>query len=237
LSLREEEYGNSFKADGRETLPNDVSMEDFTGFVNTVNSALHPFDYEVRMTYPQTATTRSPETAVYALVNTTSDPQTQLATTHTVDEIAFFKRVLDSIFETHNTKTREVIAVKHMEAARLNKAPRDRDSTMANVDTQGQQTQAPTNASLTQAAAGHVLDKLVEEGWLEKSGGGYLTLTPRALMELRSWLVEVYNEPDEEEDEDDGPQWQRIKFCEACRDIVTSVRRFVNVQHGCLQMD
>jgi hypothetical protein len=198
-------------------------MEDFTNYVNTVNSAIHAYDYEIRFTYPQNATTRSPDTAVYALVNTTSDPLTQMATTHAPDEIAFVKRVLDAIFETHNTKTREVMAVKDMEAARLNKAPRNRESFMANEETQGQPTQGSSSAGITQAAAEQVLKKLTEEGWLEKSRNGYLSLKPRALMELRSWLVEMYNEPDEE-DEDEGPQWQKIKFCEACREIVTTVR-------------
>jgi hypothetical protein len=203
-------------------LPNDVSMEDFTNYVHTVNSAIHPYDYEIRFTYPQTATTRSPDTAVYALVNTTSDPLTQMATTHAPDEIAFVKRVLDAIFETHNTKAREVMAIKDMEAARLNKAPRTQETVVTNGDTQGQPTQGSSSASITQAAAEQVLKKLVEEGWLQKSRNNYLSLQPRALMELRSWLVEMYNEPDEEED-DEGPQWQRIKFCEACREIVTSV--------------
>jgi hypothetical protein len=216
--------------EGRTMLPNDVSMEDFTGYVHTVNSAIHPFDYEIRFTYPQTATTRSPDTAVYALVNTTSDPLTQMATTHTPDEIAFVKRVLDAIFETHNTKTREIMAIKDMEAVRLNKAPRNREGNVPNEDTQAQATQGSSSASITQAAAEQVLKKLVDEGWLEKSRNGYLTLKPRALMELRSWLVEMYNEPDEE-DEDEGSQWQRIKFCEACREIVTSVRRHISVRN------
>jgi hypothetical protein len=200
-------------------------MEDFNNYINTLNAAIHPFDYEIRSTYPQSAPTRSPETALYALVNITSDPQTQLATTHTPDEIAFVKRVLDCIFETHNTKAREVMAVKHMEASRLNKAPRDREN-IVNGDTQGQQTQGSASASITQNAAEQVLNTLIDEGWFEKSRNEYLTLSPRALMELRGWLVDMYNEPDEEEDEDDGSQWQRIKFCEACREIVTSVSCF-----------
>lgn len=54
---------------------------------------------------------------------------------------------------------------------------------------------------------------LIEEGWFEKSRKGYLTLTPRALMELRGWLVNEYN--------DDGAT--KIKFCAACKDLITVV--------------
>ena len=41
-------------------------------------------------------------------------------------------------------------------------------------------------------------------------------------MELREWLVETYNEPLQEGEEQDDV-WQRIKLCEACREIVTLV--------------
>ena len=38
-------------------------------------------------------------------------------------------------------------------------------------------------------------------------------------MELWGWLVATYNDPDSEGD------WQRIKFCEACKEIVTYGQR------------
>lgn len=38
-------------------------------------------------------------------------------------------------------------------------------------------------------------------------------------MELRGWLVDTYNDDDDEE----GNRGKRIKFCAACRDIVTIV--------------
>ncbi|KAJ9649592.1 hypothetical protein H2199_000370 [Coniosporium tulheliwenetii] len=52
-----------------------------------------------------------------------------------------------------------------------------------------------------------VLAGMVEEGWFEKSRAGYYSLSPRALMELRGWLVETYNElgeGGESEEEDAG---------------------------------
>ena len=68
---------------------------------------------------------------------------------------------------------------------------------------------------LTSGEAEELLKKLCQEKWLDRSKAGFYRLSPRALMELRSWLVDTYN------DNDDPDEWQRIKFCEACREIIT----------------
>lgn len=72
--------------------------------------------------------------------------------------------------------------------------------------------------SLTMPQAETMLARLVEEGWFEKSPKGFYSLSPRGLMELRGWLVDTYNDDDEE-----GNRGKRIKFCAACRDIITIV--------------
>lgn len=63
------------------------------------------------------------------------------------------------------------------------------------------------------------MKNLVAEGWLEKSRKGNFSLTPRALMELRSWLRETYNYVNAE-----GQRVRKIKECAACKDIITVVR-------------
>lgn len=73
--------------------------------------------------------------------------------------------------------------------------------------------------SLTMPQAETMLARLVEEGWFEKSLKGFYSLSPRGLMELRGWLVDTYNDDDDEE----GNRRKRIKFCAACRDIITVV--------------
>jgi non-structural maintenance of chromosomes element 1 len=161
---------------------------------------------------------------VYALVNTTSDPLTQLATTYTVDEIAFVKRLLDAMFETHNTRRAEAMVVSSIQAMQLAKATSDgrRESTNASANATATASTSATNQgaaqSLTMSQAESMLARLVDEGWFEKSGKGFYSLSPRGLMELRGWLVDTYNDED-----DEGHRARRIKFCAACKDIITVV--------------
>ena len=153
-------------------------------------------------------------------MNSASDPITQLATIHTPDEISFLKRVLDAMFETYNTKRQEVMAINSMQAMKLAKAPNDDRRESQNGATQGS-----SGHGVTLVQAEKMLKTLVEEGWFEKSRKGYYSLSPRALMELRGWLIETYNAPDEE-DEEEEEQLPKIKYCYACKDLITVVSRY-----------
>ena len=109
------------------------------------------------------------------------------------------------------------MAISSMQAIKLHKAPTEdrRQSTQDGVETQGS-----VGQSLTMGQAEKMLKSLVEEGWFEKSSKGYYSLSPRALMELRGWLMETYNDIDDEEDEEVS---KKIKQCFACKDIITTV--------------
>ena len=176
----------------RPTLPEDISQEDFDSYIHTLNASISPFDLEIRSTLHQTSRTR-----VYALVNTTSDALTQMATVHSADEIAFVKRVLDAMFETHNIQRAEVMAVTSMQALKLAKPPNDvrRRESGTQTQTAGAQT------ALTMSQAEKVMAQMVAEGWFELSQKGFYTLSPRALMELRGWLIDAYNDQRNEEEE------------------------------------
>ena len=208
--------------DSRPRLAEDVSQPDFDNYVEAVSTHISPFDFEIRHTLHQQTKQR-----VYALVNTTSDPLTQMATIHTADEIAFVKRVLDAMFETYNTMRAEVMALTSMQAVRLAKPPHPGDARRES----GTQSQA-SNAGLTIAQAEKVLRDLVHENWFELSRNGFYSLSPRALIELRDWLVETYNGQPEQDDDDDGEDVvvQQIKLCQACRDIVTVGQRCPNLR-------
>ena len=195
--------------EGREVLPNDITVEDLNSYISAANTAISPLDLEIRSTLHQQTRER-----YYSLVNTTSDALTQLATTYTAEEIAFVKRVLDAMFEGPNNKGRkEAMCLTSMEAVQHAK-PSGRS------ETQNGATQS-TSQGLSMRDAESMMARLVEEGWFEKSAKGFYNLSPRALMELKGWLVETYNEPADEHD--DEPRGDRIKFCHACKDIITVV--------------
>ncbi|KLJ07247.1 hypothetical protein EMPG_17265 [Blastomyces silverae] len=209
--------------DNQDTLPEDITQADFSNYIATVNTAISPFDLEIRSTRHQT----EPTTRIYALVNTTSDALTQLATTYNANEIAFVKRVLDAMFDTYNTPRLEAMAVSSMQVAQLAKAPsatERRESTAAATTANGAPV-AGAAQSLGIREADDMMKKLVEEGWFEESRRGYFTLSPRALMELRGWLVATYN--DDEDDNGSGPAGRtaKIKTCLACKDIITVGQR------------
>ncbi|MCJ1373686.1 hypothetical protein MMC20_004915 [Loxospora ochrophaea] len=198
--------------ENREILPNDISEADFHSYVSAANHAISPFDLEIRSTYHQVSRTR-----VYALVNSTDDPITQLATSHSPDEIGFLKRVLDAMFETYNTSRQEIMAITSMQAVRLYKpSNEDRRETQ-----NGSATQGSAGQGISMMQAEKMLKSLVEEGWFEKSRKGFYSLSPRALMELRNWLLDTYNELDDDEGEDQG-RVLRVKLCYACKEIVTT---------------
>lgn len=215
------------RAGGQTVDPEDITQEHMTAFVDAANSAISPFDLEIRTSRRQASkethqdATSEPPVLVYALVNTTSDPLTQLATTYSADEIAFVKRVLDYMFDTNNTRRCEGMVITSMQAVQLAKAGGDRRRS-TNVGTQQAEGGAAQNLTMQQAQ--EVMRSLTKEGWLEMSRKGYFSLSPRALMELRGWLVSAYNDEDI-----NGRPINRIKFCAACKDIITVVRMEIPV--------
>ena len=195
----------------KEVPPADVTQADLLSYISAANSAISPLDLEIRSQTHQIKGDR-----FYALVNTTSDPLTQLATTYTADEIAFVKRLLDYMFETNNTRRTEAMCATSIQAISLAKA--------ASAETQRRESggAGAISHSLTQREAESMLGRLVDEGWLEKSSKGFYSLSPRALIELKGWLCETYNDDEDEPDGDEGPRL-RVKMCKACGDIVTIV--------------
>lgn len=190
-------------------------------YIAAANTAVSPLDLEIRSSLRQTQTDEqtTPE-RVYALVNTTSDALTQLATIYTPDEIGFIKRLLDAMFETNNTRLAEAMVVSAMQAtqlARVSVADANRRQS-GTQQQQQQQTQGGAAQSLSMSQAEMILQQLVEDGWFEKSSKGFYSLSPRGLMELHGWLVATYND-----DMDEDRRIAKIKFCAACRDIITVV--------------
>lgn len=193
--------------DKRDVEPQDVTVDDLNMYIAEANRKLSPLDLEIRSTFHQQTRER-----VYALVNTTSDSLTQLATTYSADEIVYLKKLLDAMFDGQNNKgKREAMCLSGIEAIQVGRAQNRRETQNGNA------TQS-TAGILGARDAEAMLAKLLEEGWLEKSRQGFYSLSPRALMELKGWLVDTYND-----DDDDGEKREKIKFCHACKEIITVV--------------
>lgn len=201
----------SAEADGaRRADSESVDGETFKHYISKARGAIGALDYDIRTTRHQVDREQ-----VWGLINAHSDPSTQLATSRTPDEISFIKRVLDAMFETYNTNRQEVMAVTAAQARKLARPPPS-----GNNAGQDGATQRGADRGLKHSDVERLLPSLVDEGWFEESDEGFYSLSPRSLMELKTWLVAAYNEPDA------GPDtWQRIKFCEACKDIVTVGQR------------
>ncbi|KAI3390427.1 hypothetical protein diail_9719 [Diaporthe ilicicola] len=196
----------------RRVAPDSIDDNAFRQYISKAREAVASLDYDIRNTYHQVNRQQ-----VWALINVHSDPSTQLATSRTPDEISFIKRVLDAMFETYNTPRQEVMAIT---AAQARKVARP-EAPAQDGDADGEEpAQRTANRALKHSEIERLLPSLVAEGWFEESHEGFYGLSPRSLMELKTWLVGAYNDPDI------GPNhWQRIKFCEACKEIVTIGQR------------
>jgi non-structural maintenance of chromosomes element 1 len=200
-----------------EVRPDQIDEDIFRDYLQAASAAASFFDYEIRTTVHQLTKQR-----VYALVNTTSDPQTQLATFYSPDELSFIKRVLDAMFDKFNTPRMEVMAITQMQAIKLARPPPPPQTQADDDDDEATQT-TNKDKGLKHSEVEEVLANLVDGGWFEKSRHNFYSLTSRGLLELRPWLIETFNDPDAEADD-----WQRIKQCEACRELLTIGLRCAN---------
>lgn len=116
-------------------------------------------------------------------VNAQDDEIIRNSTQFSADEIAFFKRLLDSMFDKHNTREAEIMAIKSMEALTLCKNPQaEKPATQAvsqpqaGADTdgtshpaQGTQMSGP-GMGLTKKEAEEALAKFQDLRWLDRDG-------------------------------------------------------------------
>jgi len=123
------------------------------------------------------------------------------------------------MFETFNTSRCEAMVITGVQAMQLAKVGSG-DGNRRESNGTASQGQGATAQSLSMTQAELVMKRLVEEGWFEMSEKGFYSLSPRGLIELRGWLVETYN--DEEEND---YRANRIKFCAACKDVITVGQR------------
>ncbi|KAF3927526.1 hypothetical protein AA313_de0202460 [Arthrobotrys entomopaga] len=194
-----------------------IPVKDVSEVIHAIQNTISRFDLDLRDMLDQEDGKR-----YYALINSANDEIIRFATTHTPDEISFFKRLLDEMFDTSNTIYAEIMAVTSMRAISLNKnPPSERENRVITTeDTNGgeaTQIVAGAGVGLTKQEAEDCLTRFVDEGWLECDVAGFHYLSTRALLELEIYLKETYNVEEEEENEDGtvtkGIKKMRIKHC------------------------
>jgi hypothetical protein len=225
--------------------------------VSIINTALSQFSFEIRRTADQRA-----GGDLWVFVNAAADNLTQFATTHTANEIAYFRCLLYVICSLNNTRTREALCVSQQEALLYahaypagyevsqssgNGQPTPSLSTPARSspdvrkrarrDDNESATSSPPRLTATQSgllqgpglarpAALQALSRFVQEGWLHKSSSDFYSLTPRSLMELQTYLQEMYGPEQDDADmvdatrPDRSRQAQLIKPCVLCKELV-----------------
>jgi hypothetical protein len=102
------------------------------------------------------------------------------------------------MFDTSNSVHEEIYAIRSTDAVNLSSS-------------QG--------VASTKTAGEAAIDAFIREGWLEKSRAGFITLSPRGLLELRGYLLEMFSDEGEEGD----ARTDKIKSCHVCAEIVTQV--------------
>ncbi|ERT02567.1 DNA repair protein Nse1 [Sporothrix schenckii 1099-18] len=230
--------------------PEDVTFDTLRHYINQAKAALVPLDFDIRSATNErsmgsggsrgsggqsssTNSSSSNDRRVWVLVSTDKDPKSHLAVLFTPRKLAFIHRLLDALFDTYNTPRIEALCITEQQALKLSRPPRTaaRPSVGGEADGAGAGAGAGADADGNAAAAAardkglkhsvvlSLLASLVRQGWLAKSAQGFYALTTRALLELEPFLVDQYNE---EPTGTTATTWQRIKYCAACRELITS---------------
>ncbi|KAK3939872.1 Nse1 non-SMC component of SMC5-6 complex-domain-containing protein [Diplogelasinospora grovesii] len=224
---------------GNRVDPQSVTLGQFESYIGKARAAVASLDFDIRRAKHQA---RRGE-IYWAFINVADDPVSRFATVRTPAELSYIKRLLDAMFDDYNTPRMEVMAVDEAQALKKSRPPAQQRQSLGGQSTQapsrrvddedeegggeeGQDTQAgPATAQTIDKGLKHsevlgLLSSLLEQEWLELSEDGFYSLSPRALMELSEWLMDRYNDPEAEEKE-----WQRIKTCGHCKEIVTYGKR------------
>ncbi|RIA83400.1 Nse1 non-SMC component of SMC5-6 complex-domain-containing protein [Glomus cerebriforme] len=155
--------------------------EAFTGFIATINTKLNTIDLEFRKSHEEET-----GTAVWALVNTNGDEIAKLATEYTPIEITYFRRLIELIVtaEDEAFSVSSILALK--EASKL-------------------------KPSISKSNGETLLQRFVDDKWLNKSRGGIYSLSQRTILELQHFLKEEFEDI--------------LLECTLCFDIVTKGQR------------
>ncbi|MBW0494208.1 hypothetical protein O181_033923 [Austropuccinia psidii MF-1] len=174
-----------------------VQDNEFLTFYGQINYNIEPFGFRIDLMIDEgngpidveeiqnniSSNRRAQPSRWMALVNTRSDSSSKLGSEFTPIEISLYKKIIDKI--VLHSKNR--FCVSYHDAIRLS---------------------SMLETPLKKSDAEKTLSAFVRKGWLSLSSNGFYTLSARARLELKAYLMENYGE-------DEQPP-----VCASCREVV-----------------
>lgn len=171
-----------------------VADSDVRETISKVNEGIEPLNLKIVAIRDQMIEAK----VHYVFINTNSNVATKLATQYTVDEIEFFKALIDYIFIDGQSSTKTFYNVRQADLAKCD---------------------AKLERRLGASMRDQLIVRFLDDKWLDKSltdpsTTGY-ELGVRTLSEMRNYLLEIY-----------GPEGTNtLRLCKACEGIFTRGRK------------
>ncbi|BFZ53921.1 hypothetical protein PYCC9005_000952 [Savitreella phatthalungensis] len=164
----------SIPADADDDLDTPITPSYVATQIGKINSAITSLDYEIRRSRLETPDPNHQDAlptseTLWVFCNAVADGMTALATTHTADEVGWIRLLLRRMLVDNNTVRREALGCTTKEAILLAGHP-------------------DTATHITKAGAEKLLGRLVDEGWLDRSDRGWVSLSARAVAELGGYV-------------------------------------------------
>ncbi|KAG9017085.1 hypothetical protein FRB90_001815 [Tulasnella sp. 427] len=166
----------------RKVEPNVEALQEWGPFLGNVKHLLDPLGLDIKGTVIEDTGEKA-----LILVNLVRDEIAQLATAYTATEITFFKQIVELIVMAPNESysAGEITCLK-------------------------EGLQLPAGMKVPLRHATKLLGSFAANGWLHKSKRSRYSLGPRAVVELRGYLTETYEE-------------ENLQICPTCSGLVFKV--------------
>eukprot|EP00898_Chlorokybus_atmophyticus_P006970 jgi/Chlat1/7274/Chrsp58S06908 len=162
----------------RKLQPNENESE-FDNFLTEVNVTLNMVSFEVRRTIWQEDGNR-----YVGLANTVVDDYSKLGTRLQINEIAFFRAILERIaLHSNGLGDMSLDDAVEMRMDQIAAA-----SAVGAADGSSQQPQAGQLAKLTESQKQAAIQNLIADGWLHLDDFSRISIGVRSYVELRNWL-------------------------------------------------
>ncbi|KAI9291700.1 hypothetical protein K502DRAFT_352728 [Neoconidiobolus thromboides FSU 785] len=159
-------------------------FDSISSVLHDINEAIFIVGFEIKKALDPIS--RAP---FFCITNIVDDEMAQLGNNFTPIEMRYLKTLIHSII----TAPRKKFFISGIEASKLALLP-DEVQNNNNENNETNEEVVQTTDKLTIAEKDHLIDRFINETWLEKTSGGYLTLTMRTLLELQTNILDNYKD-------------------------------------------